>query len=47
MTVVYRLILLFYICMTTWTTLTSKDKKVQALGAMILIPFVLRFLMIK
>lgn len=47
MAFIYRLIALFIIINTIWIVATTEDKKTQALGAMTLIPFVLRFLMIK
>jgi hypothetical protein len=47
MVIVYQLIILFILGITIWAALDDEDRYLQATAALVAIPLVLRFLMIK
>ncbi len=47
LTLVYRLIVLFIICLVIWDLWGEKDWRHQMMAGIVLIPLILRFLMIK
>lgn len=47
LTIIYRLIVLFFIVMITWDLWREKRWSFQLVAGIVLIPLVLRFLMLK
>lgn len=47
LTTIYRVILVYFVVVLVWNIFESKDWRRQLLGAIIIIPFVLRALHIK
>jgi len=46
-TILYRVIIAFVLCLTVWNLYTEKKIRMQANAALVVIPLLLRLLMIK